>query len=163
MSLSFSSRFPEFGSPITSRNGQGDSSQAGPYGSTAIKTGLIRGQSAVEQPVAYEIAHQVNGRLRLQIPRLAYDKAFARRLAEAVLALPAVTRARVRPQSRSLVVHYEQRTFRPGGNGHDDSEPSSILPGLAKAMRAAASGELERDLTISKTGIGDKDRINYFR
>ncbi len=163
MTLSYFSKFPDFGRSFTATDGQGISTQAGSNGSTAANVDTIRSKSAVVQPVAFEIAHQLNGRLRLRIPRLAHDQAFARRLAAAVTALPGVTRARVSPQSRSLVVHYEKRPFRPSRNGHQESSHVFILAELVNALQTAAGDKTERDLTTPKTDKIDFGRINYLQ
>jgi cation transport ATPase len=81
--------------------------------------------------VLYEIAHQTPGRIRLTIPRLEHDAKFAQRLAEAALALPDVSQARVSAASRSLVVSYRYRTL-------DARRQAAILPQVVECIRAAA-------------------------
>lgn len=90
--------------------------------------------------VEYEVAHHVPGRLRLTIPQLAYDAKFAQRLAEDVIALPDVSRARVSPASRSLVVEYRHQVL-------NARRKAALLPQVIECVRVAAKADAARVLT----------------
>lgn len=84
-----------------------------------------------QRVVACEIVHHVPGRIRFSIPRLAHDRELGRRLAENLMALPDVTRARASAASHSLVVEYRKR---PSG-----AQPAAgITPQLVECIRATA-------------------------
>lgn len=57
----------------------------------------------------FEVAHHINGRIRLRIPRLADDPVFIKQLIESMQALPDVTRVIVRRRTCSLVVEYKKQ------------------------------------------------------
>jgi cation transport ATPase len=85
----------------------------------------------------YEVAHHVPGRLRLTVPRLGYDAKFAQRLVEDVMALPDVSRARVSPSSRSLVVAYRHQLM-------DARRKAALLPQVIECIRTAAGAAAVR-------------------
>ena len=99
--------------------------------------------------VSYEVAHQISGRIRLRIPRLAHDRAFARRLIESVGTVPTLEQARIGARSCSLVVTY--RCAQPGppdarSNGRPPQPAGAILPLVVERMRIAAGADVARDL-----------------
>jgi Cu2+-exporting ATPase len=103
--------------------------------------------------VYYEVAHQLRGRVRLRIPRLAHDGAFARRLSESVGTVPSLEHARISARSCSLVVTYRPGQFgapetRP--NGRPPGAPGAILPLVVERVRIAAGADLAQDL--ARTG-----------
>lgn len=57
-------------------------------------------------PVNYGIAHQLSGRLRLRIPRLARDEHYSKVLQQSILKNRAITYVRVNAAASSLTVHY---------------------------------------------------------
>ena len=57
--------------------------------------------------MTYQIVHSIVGRLRIRIPRLAQDKAFAARLCGFVEPLAGVTQVRVNPIASSIVIEYQ--------------------------------------------------------
>jgi hypothetical protein len=59
----------------------------------------------------YQIIHNVPGRLRLLIPRLATDSEYAQRLQGLVESIKFVTEVRINPWARSLVVSYKNRVI----------------------------------------------------
>lgn len=93
---------------------------------------------AQTRAVFYEIAHQTPGRIRLTIPRLERDARFAQRLAEDVMALPDVSRARVSAASRSLVVEYRHHVM-------SAQRRAATLPQVVECVRAAAGADVARN------------------
>lgn len=55
----------------------------------------------------YEVVHSTTGRLRIRVPRLAWDSEFAQKLNGLVEALAFVKMVRINPAASSLVVSYE--------------------------------------------------------
>lgn len=55
----------------------------------------------------YQIVHSIVGRLRIRIPRLAYDDAFAARLSGFMESLAGVTQVRMNPAASSIVIVYQ--------------------------------------------------------
>ena len=53
------------------------------------------------------IIHQVPGRVRLRVPRLTYDQAFAMRLQERLMAVEGIKKVRLNCWSASVVIHYQ--------------------------------------------------------
>lgn len=106
-------------------------------GAGTIKAGP---QKVDARLVQYEVAHHVPGRLRLTIPQLAYDARFAQRLAEDVMALPDVSRARVSPASRSLVVEYRHQLL-------NARRKAALLPQVIECVRVAAKADAARVVT----------------
>ncbi len=92
-------------------------------------------QKVDARPVEYQVAHHVPGRLRLTIPQLAYDAKFAQRLADEVMALPDVSRARVSRASRSLLVEYRHQLL---SAGRRDALLAQVVEGVRVAARAGA-------------------------
>ena len=61
-----------------------------------------------DRPVTFEVVHWIRGRIRLRIPRLAYDAKFAQRLGQELMTLPAQRGTR----ERSFV--FAGRSLSPG-------------------------------------------------
>ncbi len=57
--------------------------------------------------MTYQIVHSIVGRLRIRIPRLAHDDAFAARLSGFVESLANVTQVRINPAASSIVIVYQ--------------------------------------------------------
>ena len=76
-----------------------------------------RSSTLTVRTVNYEVVHHVDGRIRVNIPRLGHDAKFSQRLVDAVSALPGVRQARVNRGSSSLVVIYNEAP----GNGRSCS------------------------------------------
>lgn len=127
--------------------GAGDATGDGVNGDGASHAPEVQNNSAAEprqappalaalpvvETVEYAIAHRITGRIRLQIPRLAQDAPFARRLEEQIAALPAVTQVRVNRKVCSLIVHYAAKS--PDGAAITGD---LILPQIVDALRVAA-------------------------
>ena len=136
------------------------------------------GEPVTLRAVSYEVAHQISGRIRLRIPRLAHDRAFARRLIESVGTVPTLEQARIGARSCSLVVTY--RCAQPGppdarSNGRPPQPAGAILPLVVERMRIAAGADVARDLARpaspaspatcagADTGRRDEARPDYAR
>jgi hypothetical protein len=59
----------------------------------------------------YQIVHNIPGRFRILIPRLATDPDYVQRLQGLVESINFVTEVRINPSARSLVVSYKTRTI----------------------------------------------------
>ena len=64
----------------------------------------------------YEVVHWISGRIRLRMPRLAHDRKFAQRLADALTGLPALKQVSINERSASVVVEYRTEPMPVGGN-----------------------------------------------
>ncbi|MFN8496948.1 MAG: heavy metal translocating P-type ATPase [Anaerolineae bacterium] len=96
--------------------------------------------------VYYEVAHQMDGRLRLRIPRLASDARFAQRVLDAATTLPAVEQARVNARSSSLVVTYRSGTNYISGNGRGPINGDSMLGLVVECVRVAADADVAEEV-----------------
>ena len=96
--------------------------------------------------VDYEVAHQMDGRLRLRIPRLARDASFAQRALEAVQSLPAIAVARVSTRSSSLVVTYHSSGGHGAGNGRPAIDGATMLSMVVECVRHAAGADVAREV-----------------
>lgn len=96
--------------------------------------------------VYYEIAHRVPGRLRLCIPRLAVDPPFARRVLEAVQALPTLVQTRVSPRSSSLIVVYRPSTGQGTSEARLMDDEGAVLRAVVGRVRAAAGAEVAQEM-----------------
>lgn len=72
---------------------------------------LTSGETGAAHRVEFKIKHWIDGRLRVVIPRLGRDKAYAERLAYRVTIAGFASRVRVTPKSRSLVVEYDATRY----------------------------------------------------
>ncbi|MDY7012567.1 MAG: metal ABC transporter ATPase [Cyanobacteriota bacterium] len=82
----------------------------------------------------YEIAHSVPGRVRLRVPRLASDRAFAQRLETLLTSSDRVTHVRLNPAAASIAVEYNAEELSEWELGRD----------LLEILQAAAS-ETDRE------------------
>ncbi len=80
------------------------------------------------EDVRYQIAHWIPGRLRIRIPRLAYDSEYAAKLNYLIESLN-VTNVRISPASMSLVVEYHSEI----GAGASATLKEQILTAIQKA------------------------------
>ena len=115
-------------------------------GSLRVEQPLARTRSRASQapfgkPVAYEVAHWISGRIRLRIPRLAYDARFAQRLSETVMSLPGLKEARIRATSASLVVTYRVDSIDAARRGAHAAD-QTVLPPLLDCIRSAADADV---------------------
>lgn len=124
--------------PETHANGAG----ALPRADEAVIT------TPVVETVEYAVAHRIAGRIRLQIPRLAQDAAFGRRLEQQIISLPAVTQVRVNRKVCSLIVHYA--TTLPDGAA---VAGDLILPQIVEAVRRAARAKRATPRTEHANGL----------
>jgi len=88
-------------------------------------------QSVDYQSVGYQIVHITPERVRLRIPRLAYDLAYGDRLYDWVTNIPGVVETRINPAACSLIVHHDGATL----------EHSALLSRLEDAIAAAQHSE----------------------
>jgi P-type Cu2+ transporter len=56
--------------------------------------------------VSYSVVHQIQGRIRLRVPRLRYDADYAQRLLALVEGDPLFSNVRIKPAAAALVVNY---------------------------------------------------------
>lgn len=103
-------------------------------------------KSVAETIVYYEVAHQMNGRLRLRVPRLAKDAGFAQRLLESVQLLPMIEMARVSSLSSSLVVTYRSDASHIAGNGAPPTDSATMLQLVVECVRSAAGAEVVQEI-----------------
>ena len=96
--------------------------------------------------VYYEVAHQIDGRIRLHIPRLSRDAKFAQRLMDSVRALPAVKQARVNRGAASLLVSYRKELSGARVNGNGTGANTTCLPEVVECIRVAAKADVARDM-----------------
>uniref|UniRef100_B8HLX2 Heavy metal translocating P-type ATPase n=1 Tax=Cyanothece sp. (strain PCC 7425 / ATCC 29141) TaxID=395961 RepID=B8HLX2_CYAP4 len=68
--------------------------------------------SCSEQNI-YQVVHQIQGRVRLIIPRLKKDPIYASQLQHLVISVPGVIAGRINALSASLVVHYDVDIVQP--------------------------------------------------
>ncbi|AFY60045.1 heavy metal translocating P-type ATPase [Synechococcus sp. PCC 6312] len=61
--------------------------------------------------VKFQVVHWIAGRFRIRIPRLGYDVEYGEKLLHVVSQINAVTRVRVNPPARSLVVEYDLKVL----------------------------------------------------
>ena len=90
----------------------------------------------------YEVVHWIRGRIRLRIPRLAYDARFAQRLGQELMTLPGLKEARVSAASASLVVIYHPDLGGAHGNGRRQHSDQAILPPILECIRVAADADV---------------------
>lgn len=112
---------------------------------TAAPLALTKSRAPKAQhnrPVTYEVVHWIRGRIRLRIPRLAYDARFAQRLGQELMTLPGLKEARVNATSSSLVILYHPEPSGASGNGRRQSNDQAILPPLLECIRVAADAEV---------------------
>jgi cation transport ATPase len=114
-----------------------------PYSHVAPNLADARDNKVMIRTVNYEIAHQVDGRMRVHIPRLSHDARFADRLVDSVSALPVVKNARVNRGTASLTVIYRQE---PAGNGHGPAGSEAVLTGVIGCIRTAAKADVVRNI-----------------
>lgn len=121
-------------------------------------------QPSSDKPVMYELVHWISGRIRLRIPRLAYDAKFAQRLSETVMSLPGLKEARISATSASLVVTYRVDpvdTARRGPHAADQA----VLPPLLECIRSAADADVIAIATpapaAARTKLPGDEPINY--
>lgn len=140
---------------------------------------------AATSVVDYEVAHQMNGRLRLRVLHLAGDPGFVERVLQAVQALPTIETARVNVRSASLVVTYHWGPSHVPMNGHPHVDSATMLQLVVECVRRAAGADVARDVTpppivtqprpqrglaaarlhpaTAGDGETDGDRINYVK
>ncbi|MFN8474226.1 MAG: heavy metal translocating P-type ATPase [Anaerolineae bacterium] len=102
-------------------------------------------QTVTAKVVYYEVMHQMDGRLRLRVPRLANDAKFAQRVLESATTLPAVQQARVNARSSSLVVTYRSGTSYISGNGRGPVNQESMLSLVVECLRVAAGADVAQN------------------
>jgi cation transport ATPase len=118
------------------------------------------GDIAFARAIYYEVAHEIDGRIRLRIPRLAYDAKFTRRLTEAAAKLPDVRQVRVNATSSSLVVDYRRKPVQTAQNGRAMAPSAGILPDLLQALKAASGADIAREIG-QPAEVRTQDQINY--
>lgn len=75
-------------------------------GRVGLTSAQVQSAKKVTQ-VVYSVVHAVRGRLRLRVPRLRNDSAYAERLQTLLEADPLVTTVSIKPAAASLVVNYK--------------------------------------------------------
>ncbi|MCU0568568.1 MAG: hypothetical protein MUF49_18470 [Oculatellaceae cyanobacterium Prado106] len=92
--------------PVTTASANGQSTASAPLSS--VSTQSASNQSVSAQMVEdYTIVHSTLGRLRLRIPRLIGDAAYAKRLQKLLETEERVTRIRLNRSAASLVIQYD--------------------------------------------------------
>ena len=76
-------------------------------GSEALRASAARISSSLK--VKYSIVHQIAGRVRLRVPRLAVDSGYAQRLEYLVSSEPYVTQVRLKPAAASIAISYQTK------------------------------------------------------
>ena len=84
---------------------------------TAIEVLTFSGSEALLQAdrissslkVKYRLVHQISGRLRLRVPRLAVDSDYAQRLEYLVSSEAYVTQVRLKPAAASIAISYQTK------------------------------------------------------
>ncbi|PHJ66170.1 ATPase [Nostoc linckia z18] len=72
-----------------------------------ISLGQKNGHSRIHTAqVSYSVVHQIQGRIRLRVPRLRYDADYAQRLLALVEGDPLFSNVRIKPAAAALVVNY---------------------------------------------------------
>lgn len=101
----------------------------------------------------YQVVHSTTGRLRIRVPRLAWDSEFTEKLGGLVKALAFVTTVRVNPAARSLVVTYEPTQVlvvmlqEQIANCIDQARPVACLPVESRvAEKPTEEAELEPEV-----------------
>ncbi len=112
---------------------------------------LAVASSGGDTRVAFQIKHWVNGRLRVAIPRLGWDKEYAERLQLLVGVAGFASRVRVTPASQSMVVEYDAKQ-------HDEPE---VLNKVTQCIQDADQADLMLDL-MPKAPEGEF-KINYVK
>ncbi|HEY9800606.1 MAG TPA: heavy metal translocating P-type ATPase [Leptolyngbyaceae cyanobacterium] len=75
-------------------------------GRVGLTSAQVQSSKKVQQ-VIYSVVHAVRGRLRLRVPRLRNDSAYAERLQTLLETDPLVTTVKIKPAAASLVVNYK--------------------------------------------------------
>ena len=75
-------------------------------GRVGLTSAQVQSSKKVTQ-VVYSVVHAVRGRLRLRVPRLRNDSAYAERLQTLLETDPLVTTVKIKPAAASLVVNYK--------------------------------------------------------
>ena len=109
--------------------------------------------------ITYSVVHHIKGRIRLRIPRLAYDSAFAQRLECVAIELPGVTRVRVNMSARSLIVDYRPESSTRDA-GRTPNRGHAMLSALVECIRVAAGADVATDLD-PHASPQEEGRINY--
>ncbi|MBE9225592.1 hypothetical protein IQ264_09180 [Phormidium sp. LEGE 05292] len=58
----------------------------------------------------YEIVHQIQGRIRIRISRLAYDRDYGDRLTQMLKVIAGVTEVNINQMAKSLTMYYQENT-----------------------------------------------------
>ena len=115
---------------------EGPGAAASPHRGAAMSATARRAlpaPSGTPRPaVGFRIGHRIGGRVRITIPRLGRDRAYAERLVGHLAATGLGLEVRVNPGARTLVLAYDRRQ-------HQEAE---ILAGVAGAIQAAADLDL---------------------
>jgi cation transport ATPase len=152
---------PVYGSRAATLSGPDAGMMVGSYDKDQAATARPDpGDIAFAKAINYEVAHEVDGRIRLRIPRLAYDAKFARRLAEAVARLSDVRQVRINATSSSLVVDYRRRPVQTAQNSRAMAPSATVLPDLLKALRAASGADIARQIG-QPAAVRTQNQINY--
>ena len=69
-------------------------------------TAGIEASTAQPEKIDYRVVHEIVGRIRIRIPRLAVDPAYAAKLQQSVKSINSVTSVRINPLASSIVVQY---------------------------------------------------------
>lgn len=151
--------YPEVvgGHPVDGVLPDDDASQVDPTGSCGsgfAETSPMATRTV--RVVEYEVMHDVPGRVRVRIPRLAHDTRFAQRLADGIMALPGVHEARVNPASRSLVVRYRQHL--PGSRAQP-AMVSQVIESIRDAARVEAVKNLAPEGALAGMRAGQVDVV----
>lgn len=76
---------------------------------TAIEVLPCRDRILSSLKVKYTIVHQISGRLRLRVPKLAVDSDYAQQLEYLVSSEPYVTQVRLKPAAASIAISYQTK------------------------------------------------------
>ena len=109
--------------------------------------------------VNYEIVHQVEGRLRVHVPRLSHDEKFAQRLVDSVSALPSVKKARASRDTSSLVVLYHETPGSKARKRQAGSDSDSVVSGVIGCIRTAAKADVARNMASERNAAQAAEAI----
>jgi hypothetical protein len=103
--------------------------------------------------IAYSVVHAIPGRVRFSVPRIAQDRAYARRLEKLVKADAQVTSVRVNPNAASIAITYEAGVI-PVSHWVDlihsaDEERAQTIVTTATTQQASSEENSEADIPIT--------------
>jgi hypothetical protein len=117
-----------------------------------------------DQPIAAdkpegEIAHRLPGRIRVRIPRLRWDQAYAETLRHSVAALAGVTEVRLNPAASSIIISYQVKQLSEQLL-LDQLSAYAMLTTAADALAADAASQAQAALTLTQKALALRLRVS---